>query len=627
VQDRGEELFVNFLQTSSQILIPIMNTNPKRRPNMRKHSVLFTLMAMTFLFVSASAFAGVNGKKPATNDKPAAAISSASHRIPLNPAAVTSVFIDSMANAYGMLGTSTQPLAYDPASNVIAMVHRGFPSGAVFYNYSTDGGATWSVAQGPLNGSTPLTGRYPTGGLSNPTGGTNPTTSTSVVFAYPELVGGDWGGVVYGQDLTVGAGVFTQKLDTNKLWGTTFSVMTSNSSTNGVLLAATDQNSNSISLLKSTDNGATWGSWSVPTSLNGNNLYDTAAVSSKQVPFGIWNLHGWDYVNGAYYLGWQGLRPKGLHDSTEIVYMWSKSTDGGTTWSTADVCQPKTISSLSGMVNYTHGVNSLVDGQEYDFLVDANGNPHFFAVFADTTHNTQGVYELTKVSGAWTATKVASLNKLVNYDGFPQRMNEIGAARTATGNAVAVKWIDVVAAADSIPDVFISGRTLAGAWSTPVNLTNTSQTAGPYYCFTAMANRIGPSGKVYIVWSKDLLGATPTNGVNNLDHFGLEFLNGATVTAVHEQTSDVPVNYSLAQNYPNPFNPTTVISYQVAKASQVSLKIYNVLGQAVANLVNGYQQAGNYKVSFDGSKLSSGVYFYEMRAGSFSQIKKMVLMK
>jgi hypothetical protein len=91
--------------------------------------------------------------------------------------------------------------------------------------------------------------------------------------------------------------------------------------------------------------------------------------------------------------------------------------------------------------------------------------------------------------------------------------------------------------------------------------------------------------------------------------------------------NQVPQNFELGQNYPNPFNPTTEISYTIAKAGNVTLKVYNMLGQYVATLVNGFQPANTYKVNFNASGLSSGMYLYELRTGSSVMTKKMVLMK
>jgi len=98
------------------------------------------------------------------------------------------------------------------------------------------------------------------------------------------------------------------------------------------------------------------------------------------------------------------------------------------------------------------------------------------------------------------------------------------------------------------------------------------------------------------------------------------------VTSVPE-VSQVPENFQLQQNYPNPFNPSTEINYTIAKASNVTLKVYSMLGQEVATLVNGYQAANTYNVKFNASGLASGVYLYELRAGNDVSTKKMLLMK
>jgi photosystem II stability/assembly factor-like uncharacterized protein len=88
-----------------------------------------------------------------------------------------------------------------------------------------------------------------------------------------------------------------------------------------------------------------------------------------------------------------------------------------------------------------------------------------------------------------------------------------------------------------------------------------------------------------------------------------------------------PDRFELSQNYPNPFNPTTVISYQLPVNSLVTLRVYNVIGQQVAELVNEVKQAGIHTVEFDASNLSSGVYMYKIQSGNFVQTKKMMLVK
>ena len=88
-----------------------------------------------------------------------------------------------------------------------------------------------------------------------------------------------------------------------------------------------------------------------------------------------------------------------------------------------------------------------------------------------------------------------------------------------------------------------------------------------------------------------------------------------------------PTAYSLEQNYPNPFNPSTNISYSIPNSSFVTLKVYDILGNEVAALVNQTQAAGKHTVSFDAGNLSNGVYLYSIKADNFTNIKKMILMK
>jgi len=85
--------------------------------------------------------------------------------------------------------------------------------------------------------------------------------------------------------------------------------------------------------------------------------------------------------------------------------------------------------------------------------------------------------------------------------------------------------------------------------------------------------------------------------------------------------------FELEQNYPNPFNPATSIHYSIGSSQFVSIKVFDVLGNEVAVLVNEEKTAGNYKIEFNASNLSSGIYFYKLQAGSFVETKKMILLR
>lgn len=101
-----------------------------------------------------------------------------------------------------------------------------------------------------------------------------------------------------------------------------------------------------------------------------------------------------------------------------------------------------------------------------------------------------------------------------------------------------------------------------------------------------------------------------------------------TVTSVEDNMPPYkPYSFSLKQNYPNPFNPSTTITYTIPKDGNVKLTVYNSIGCKVATLVNEYKNTGYYTVQFNGSNLASGIYMYRLESGSYSESKKLILMK
>jgi hypothetical protein len=114
---------------------------------------------------------------------------------------------------------------------------------------------------------------------------------------------------------------------------------------------------------------------------------------------------------------------------------------------------------------------------------------------------------------------------------------------------------------------------------------------------------------------------------NASDHLpvyaSFEFSNATAV----DESSSLPLEFSLGQNYPNPFNPSTNIGFRISEFGFVSLKIYDLPGREVATLVNEEKPAGNYKIKFDAGNLAGGVYFYKLTAGNFVRVKKMIVLK
>jgi len=108
--------------------------------------------------------------------------------------------------------------------------------------------------------------------------------------------------------------------------------------------------------------------------------------------------------------------------------------------------------------------------------------------------------------------------------------------------------------------------------------------------------------------------------------FKLNWISISSTTSV-ENNIALPSITRVEQNYPNPFNPTTFIEFSLSKESPVKIVVFDVLGREIRTLINEFKKAGNYKVEFDASSLSSGIYFYQLQAKEFTQTKKLILMK
>ncbi len=149
--------------------------------------------------------------------------------------------------------------------------------------------------------------------------------------------------------------------------------------------------------------------------------------------------------------------------------------------------------------------------------------------------------------------------------------------------------------------------------------------------YNIAAHRELAAGNKIAFFAYDLISLSATAGWYSSTTLALQYQMwnwwDVRATSVREIGGNVPGTFELAQNYPNPFNPSTVINYSIPELAKVSIKVYNMLGEEVASLVNLEQSAGNYEVDFNAANLSSGVYFYSIRAGQFSVTKKMMLIK
>lgn len=183
-------------------------------------------------------------------------------------------------------------------------------------------------------------------------------------------------------------------------------------------------------------------------------------------------------------------------------------------------------------------------------------------------------------------------------------------------NYVAGTSVDLVFPLHNFTGSTISNPTLSFA--------GTSNECKPgTYALRDIANNAG-AGQL-VIKADGTMNFTPAVSIGA---YGTKILKADLITENNSANDVVRANtFTLEQNYPNPFNPTTMIAYSIPKSANVTLTVYNALGQVVRVLVDSYHDAGKYRLTFDGSGLSTGMYFYKLDAGSYSQTKKMMLLK
>jgi len=292
-------------------------------------------------------------------------------------------------------------------------------------------------------------------------------------------------------------------------------------------------------------------------------------------------------------------------------YWWQKTTDGGVTWT--NIMGP----TLSGSISSQNTV-VVTDANHFGVASSAaSGNGHvIFTTNGGTTWNTP----LIAATGVFTS-----------------------------AYAMASDWVNGVAATStSLPTI---GRTVNGGttWATVSGVASVTGISTAKWVPTTqrvyMMGQVGASGcaeqstdggatwsvmntaAITGITSMDLVYAGTTVTAYAVASDGSVIYLQTNLTGIDPNNNTIPTSYKLEQNYPNPFNPTTNIRYSLPKASNVSVKIYDMLGHEVMTVVNSYQNAGNYVETVDASRLASGVYFYTIKADNFTETKRMSLVK
>lgn len=136
----------------------------------------------------------------------------------------------------------------------------------------------------------------------------------------------------------------------------------------------------------------------------------------------------------------------------------------------------------------------------------------------------------------------------------------------------------------------------------------------------------GNNNRIVGTLGQNLIGVS--SNANNISNAGFWYQATDLITSVEQIENDLlPTEFRLEQNYPNPFNPSTTIQFALPKTSNITIKIYDILGREVATLIDEEYQPGQYKIIFEAGQLASGLYVYRIQAGDFRETKKLMLLR
>ncbi|MCE1190049.1 MAG: T9SS type A sorting domain-containing protein [Ignavibacteria bacterium] len=553
------------------------------------------------------------------------------------------VLVDTMPNLLGSASFGIHPIAYDPYSKTIAVIHRNRGqvggSGALYYNYSTDNGATWKRVTPAVNNAqqSSLTARYPSMTISNGERSATPGDAIGA-FAYPVLASSfDYCGFAFDQ---IGGGSPSGSvMDHDGAYSSSAPVWASDKLHSTTILWQMDYGTAPTAhpdwqgrLFRTSDFGSTVDSL-VPTA------FDGVKVTSMIVGNGSSN-------NGVMYMG--GLVRPDTSVAPKPNMGWyagvMKSTDEGATWTEWEIIDFRTITALK---NY-HELFDYVLGDTYvsyaaNVVVDAAGYPHLATCLADTVNNKVALVELYKDATGWKGNVISDKINPWCYTIWKNNtqspsIGQMGPspflAIDKFGTYIACSYVSAITTAttDSVIDGYVAVRKVnGGTWST-ANITQTPNRnedcfhLAPYLELPTATSPLSQCyAYLFYSYEKGLDGVANVAGGGNPANFWVAALSLDKVGVTDKVTA--AQSFDLNQNYPNPFNPVTKISFNLSKAGSASLRVYDVLGREVATLVNGQLTSGTHEYMFNGAKLASGMYIYKLEANGVTAQKKMMLLK
>ncbi|MEK7262904.1 MAG: T9SS type A sorting domain-containing protein, partial [Bacteroidota bacterium] len=364
-----------------------------------------------------------------------------------------------------------------------------------------------------------------------------------------------------------------------------------------VFYVGLDAGSGNGGIWKSSNTGSSWSQWSLPGGASADRKILSVALNTK--------------VPGTVYAG--GIRVS----SNDNVCLW-KTTNSGTSWS-AISGRTDTVKKILMHPSYKNSANYL-------WVIAADGRKIYKSADGGTNWT-----DVTTIGGVVIPTPINDLrrdisdsaNIYVACGGGVYKVNPSPEAPLNLVNATQETDVHPKISWDASPEADVQSYKVYkkinnGSYYLAATTTNT---------YWIDQNEIMEGGDpytvTYFVKAYDT-GSNFSDASNTVE---------ITVYMFSEQKlregslRDLPKEFSLEQNFPNPFNPTTTIKFALPVDANVTMKVFNSAGQEVAVLVNGFREAGFYEIKLDAKKLASGVYFYKLTAGNYSEMKKMALMK
>lgn len=582
---------------------------------------------------------------------------------PLTVPAVDIVDIGTAGNALGLYSNPRTYLWADPNINAVTLSHRATTpsSGYIQYDYSNGGGVngTWKINQGPAYATVgtppsdhPLA-RYPQGVIFNPQGN---TVADSAYFAFyapvrdttnPGALSSDWGGVAYGVYQI--SGKMTRRQHIHRSDATYKHVIPDafHVSQKGEMFSAEGSQDMSIG-----DNGEYTGNMIVSKGTFNTSNHDITNVYSTFSAPVIKDNSGYDVIADQKiafapdgmtgYISFLGCNDfQFLGDSAYYPILY-KTVDGGQTWTgPINVNINDTINmQISKWYNDTLGYY-FTTGFQHDLVVDKDGNPHLFTIITPSS-GAWSIYpslgymaDLYMENGVWKVFKVSNVQSYRGvFDTGTNALTEWNRGQISinyAGTRVFYTWFDTdtltyQGLGNTYPNMFSSVRDIAtndafGPYNFTLNsLGEASVTFGAvsYYVFE-------PSPNVYeIPCAYQLL-----NNNSTTVPVQFEYIQNATIDCttlgVKKDNGSKSNAFAVTQNNPNPFHDITSFNVSLTKSSNVSVSVYNTIGQKMFEKSSGSLPAGRHTLTLDASKLSAGIYFYSVKAGDQVVTKKMIV--